>query len=132
MDSSESPVHGEHEGSAYNGHFGSVCYHPLFLFNGHGDRLAAKLCPGNVHSAEDWDELLLAEIERQQKPGKEVVFRADAAFAKPEIYETLEKRGAKYAICIPGNESLEWKIAELPFRPPGRPGYKSLVRYKSF
>ena len=39
MDSSESPVHGEQEGSAYNGHFESVCYHPLFLFNSHGDCL---------------------------------------------------------------------------------------------
>jgi hypothetical protein len=36
MDSSESPVHGQQEGSAYNGHFESVCYHPLFLFNNHG------------------------------------------------------------------------------------------------
>ncbi len=59
MDSTESPVHGQQEGSAYNGHFESVCYHPLLLFNGHGDCLAAKLRPGNVHSAEDWDELLL-------------------------------------------------------------------------
>jgi len=33
MDCSESPVHGEQEGSAYNGHFESVCYRPLFLFN---------------------------------------------------------------------------------------------------
>jgi hypothetical protein len=57
MDSSESPVHGEQEGSAYNGHFESVCYHPLFLFNSHGDCLAAKLRSGNVHSAEDWGEL---------------------------------------------------------------------------
>ena len=65
MDSTESPVHGQQEGSAYNGHFESVCYHPLLLFNGHGDCLAAKLRPGNVHSAEDWDELLLPEIERQ-------------------------------------------------------------------
>jgi hypothetical protein len=39
-----------------------------------------------VHSAEDWEEVLLPEIERQQGMGKEVVFRADAAFAKPEIY----------------------------------------------
>ena len=29
MDSSESPVHGEKEGATYNGHFESVCYHPL-------------------------------------------------------------------------------------------------------
>ena len=27
MDSSESPVYGEQEGAAYNGHFQSVCYH---------------------------------------------------------------------------------------------------------
>jgi len=81
MDSSESPVHGQQEGSAYNGHFESVCYHPLFLFNDHGDCLAAKLRSGNVHSGDDWDELLLPEIERQQAEGKRVAFRADAAFA---------------------------------------------------
>ena len=28
LDSSESPVHGAQEGSAYNGHFGSTCFHP--------------------------------------------------------------------------------------------------------
>ena len=69
MDASESPVHGQQEGSAYNGHFEEVCYHPLFLFNGQGDCLAAKLRPGNVHSAENWDELLVPEIERQQVEG---------------------------------------------------------------
>ena len=90
MDSTESPVHGQQEGSAYNGHFESVCYHPLLLFNQHGDCLAAKLRPGNVHSADDWDELLLPEIERQQAAGKQVAFRGDAAFAKPDIYEASE------------------------------------------
>ena len=78
MDSTESPVHGQQEGSAYNGHFQSVCYHPLLLFNQHGDCLTAKLRAGNVSSAEDWDELLLPEIERQQAEGKRVTFRADA------------------------------------------------------
>jgi hypothetical protein len=29
-------VHGKQEGSAYNGHFKSTCYHPLFVFNQHG------------------------------------------------------------------------------------------------
>jgi hypothetical protein len=32
IDSSESPVHGAQEQSAYNGSFESVCYHPLFVF----------------------------------------------------------------------------------------------------
>ena len=60
------------------------------------------------------------------------MFRADAAFAKPEIYEALEERGVKYAIRIPANESLEWDIAELLTRPVGRPSHKPVVRYKSF
>jgi hypothetical protein len=102
------------------------------LFSREGDCLAAKLRPGNVHSADDWEELLLPEIERQQKLGKEVVFRADAAFAKPEIYEKSEERGVKYAIRIPANDSLERDIAELLTRPVGRPSHKPVVRYKSF
>jgi hypothetical protein len=132
MDSTEIPVYGQQEHSAYNGHFESTCYHPLLLFNREGDCLAAKLRPGNVHSAEGWDELLLPEIERQQDQGKEVVFRADAAFAKPEIYEALEERGVRYAIRIPANDSLERDITELLTRPVGRPSHKPVVRYKSF
>jgi len=132
MDSTESPVHGQQEGSAYNGHFESVCYHPLLLFNQDGDCLAAKLRPGNVHSAEDWDELLLPEIERLQAAGKQVALRGDAAFAKPEVYESSEERGVQYAIRMPANKSLELEIEDILFRPPGRPSRKPLVRYKSF
>ena len=75
---------------------------------------------------------MLPEIERQQKQGKEVVVRADAAFAKPEIYEALEERGVNYAIRIPANENLERDITELLPRPVGRPSIKPLIEYKSF
>src|SRR5712692_4338226 len=132
MDSTEIPVYGEQEQSAYNGHFDSTCYHPLLLFNREGDCLAAKLRPGNVHSAEGWKELLLPEIERQQRLGKEVVFRADAAFAKPELYEALEEREVKYAIRLPANDNLQRSITALMTRPMGRPSHKPVVRYKSF
>ncbi len=132
MDSSESPVHGAQEGSAYNGHFESACYHPLFLFTEHGGCVAATLRPGNVHSADDWDDLLVPEIERQQAAGTRVAFRADAAFAKPEIYEALEQRDVDYAIRMPANKSLELDIEDILFRPPGRPSRTPVVRYKSF
>ena len=132
MDSTEIPVYGQPEHSAYNGHFEATGYHPLLLFNREGDCMAAKLRPDNVHSADDGEELLLPEIERQHTLGKAVVFRADAAFAKPEVYEALEKRAVKYAIRIPCNDSLERDMAELLTRPVGRPSHKPVVRYKSF
>ena len=104
----------------------------MLLFNAEGDCLAAKLRPGNVHSAEGWEEVLLPEIERQQQMGKEVAFRGDAAFARPEVYEALEERGVKYTIRIPANDSLEGDIEKLLPRPVGRPSQKPLVEYKGF
>ena len=132
IDSTEIPVYGQQEQMAYNGHFEAICYHPLLLFNREGDCLTVKLRPGNVHSAEHWDDVLLPEIERQQKQGRDVVVRADAAFAKPEIYEALETRDVKYAIRIPSNDILEREVADLLTRPVGRPSHKPVVRYKSF
>ena len=85
MDSSESPVHGQQEGAAYNGHFECVCYHPLFLFNQFGDCEGATLRPGNVHSADGWQELLEPVVKGYQKKGLRLLFRGDAAFAKPEL-----------------------------------------------
>ena len=69
--------------------------------------------PGNVHSAAEWDELLLPEIERQQAEGKQVTSAPMAAFAKPEIYEALEERSVDYAIRIPANKEL--RVGERTF-----------------
>ena len=43
MDSTEIPVYGQQENSAYNRHFRSTCYYPRLLFNREGDCLGAKL-----------------------------------------------------------------------------------------
>jgi len=91
MDSSESPVHGDQQGSAYNGHFGCTCFHPLYCFNQFGDCEGAMLRPGNVHSAERWKELLEPILQRYEHKNIRQYFRGDAAFAKPEIYEYLEE-----------------------------------------
>jgi hypothetical protein len=127
MDSSESPVHGEQEGSAYNGHFGSHCYHPLFCFNQYGDCEGAMLRPGNVHSADCWKELLEPIIRRYEKEKIRKYFRGDAAFAKPEIYEYLEEKGLLYAIRLPANDLLDAEIKHLLTRPVGRPSRKPVV-----
>jgi len=126
IDSSESSVHGAQEQSAYNRHFESVCYHPHFVFNQGGDCLAATLRPGNVHSADGWDTVLLPVIDRCQLGGRTVVVRAAAAFAIPALYEALERRGVAYAIRLPANAVLERVIADLLAGPCGTPSYAPL------
>ena len=132
MDSSESPVHGEQEGASYNGHFGSTCYHPLFVFNQFGDCEGAMLRAGNVHSAHKWRDVLDPILSRYGATGVRRYFRADAAFAKPDIYEYLEERHVLYAIRLPGNEVLQREIAPLLRRPVGRPPKRPVILYDDF
>ena len=127
MDSSESPVHGEQEGASYNGHFGSTCYHPLFVFNQFGDCEGAMLRAGNVHSAHRWRDVLDPILSRYGATGVRRYFRADAAFAKPDIYEYLEERHVLYAIRLPGNEVLQYEIDPLLIRPVGRPPKRPVI-----
>ena len=132
MDSSESPVHGQQEGAAYNGHFECVCYHPLFLFNQFGDCEAAKLRSGNVHSADDWQEVLDPVVERYLTAAVRLLFRADAAFAKPEIYDYLEARNIGYAIRLRSNQVLQREIAHRLIRPTEWLSPKPIVSYHDF
>ncbi|MFC1606719.1 IS1380 family transposase [Candidatus Latescibacterota bacterium] len=132
MDSSVSPVHGEQEGSAYNGHFGCICFHPLFCFNQFGDCEGVLLRPGNVHSADRWKEVLEPIVKRYENRKNRKYFRGDAAFAKPEIYEYLEGSGYLYAIRLPANDKLYEKIRHLLTRPVGRPPKKPIVLIYEF
>jgi DDE family transposase len=132
MDSSVSPTFGKQEGSAYNGHFGCPCYHPLFVFNQFGDLERCALRPGNVHSAEGWREVLEPVVARYRTTLKRRYFRADAAFASPEVYEFLEAEDYGYVIRLPANAVLQRRIAHLLKRPVGRPPHDVRRSYASF
>jgi len=122
VDSSESPVHGGHEPSASNGHFESVCDPPLFVFNQDGDCLAATLRPGNVHSADGWDEVLLPLMDRYRTRGQPVV-RAERTRRGPSRPCTRRwSGGGASAIRLPAN-------AVRPAPRPAQP--RPLVRYRS-
>jgi hypothetical protein len=58
LDSSVSETYGRQQGTAYNGHFECLCYHPLFLFNQFGDLESVLLRRGNKASAKYWRRVL--------------------------------------------------------------------------
>jgi Transposase DDE domain group 1 len=132
MDSSVSETHGAQEGSAYNGHFGCTCYHPLFVFNQFGDLERCALRAGNVHSADGWRDVLEPVVARYRRKMKRRYFRGDAAFANPEVYELLEVEGYKYTIRLPANSVLQERIGWLLKRPVGRPPHEVRRYYASF
>lgn len=59
-------------------------------------------------------------------------FRADAAFAQPELYRYLEDERYGYAIRLPGNDVLQREIEPLLTRPVGRPSNAPVVWYADF
>jgi hypothetical protein len=122
MDSSVSPTYGDQEGSVWNGHFVTTCYHPIFIFNQYGDLERCVLRRGNVHSADGWEAVLKPVIARYQATATSIAFRGDAAFAQPGMYEYLESEGIEYAIRLPANQILP-SFGPWPFRtrlPSGR------------
>ena len=132
MDSSVSPTHGDQEGTAYNGHFGCTCYHPLFVFNQFGDLERCALRSGNVHSADDWRSVLEPVVARYRDKAVRRFFRGDAAFALPDIYDFLEAEGYKYTIRLKANAILQEAIAYLLKRPVGRPPIEVRRSYANF
>jgi hypothetical protein len=136
MDSSESPVHGDQEGAAWNGHFQPKCLHPLFVFNQFGDLERCALRPGNVHSADGWEDVLKPVLSRYSAKARPSItrrrFRADAAFAIPALFDLLEAEGWDYAIRIKANSKLNERISWLTKRGRGRPPHYVVRHYTSF
>jgi len=100
MDSTEIPVYGEQDAEAlHTTHYEFVtCLSPAAAVQPvRADCVAARLRPGNVHSADAGSKLLLPEIETATEAGQGSLVPADAAFAKPDLYEALEERGDEVA-----------------------------------
>jgi hypothetical protein len=74
-----------------------------------------------VHSADGWAAVLKPVVARYQGKVSCIYFRADAAFAMPEVYEFLEAERIKYAIRLPANQVLQSRIGYRLTRPVGRP-----------
>ena len=132
LDSSVSETYGRQQGTAYNGHFECLCYHPQFLFNQFGDLESVMLRRGNKASAKYWRRVLLPVIERYRHLNIPKFFRGDAAFAIPELYGFLEVEQFSYAIRLKANAVLEREIEHLLTRPVGRPSHRPKVFFHSF
>src|SRR3954451_18477645 len=109
VDSTDDPTHGDQEGSAYHGYFRQAMYHPLLVFDGEtGQFITAILCPGNAHAGHGLLAILkrIVRTLRARWPHITIELRADAGFAKPEIYAYCEAEGITYTIGLVTNPRL--------------------------
>jgi hypothetical protein len=121
LDSLPVEVHGHQSGSAYNGHYGIRCFHPLVLRSSRGDFLAGRLRPGNVHTADGALAFALPALRMLKRLYAQVWLRVDAGFPEDTFLSALEEEGVRYAARIRTNATLERLAAPYLKRPPGRP-----------
>jgi len=116
LDSTDDPTHGAQEGSAYHGYFRQHMYHPLLVFDGDtGQFITAVLRPGHAHAGAGVLAIVQRLVTRLRARWPQVVIelRADAGFAKPEIYAYCEREGIAYTIGLVTNARLEQCAAPL-------------------
>lgn len=118
VDSLPIEVHGQQEGSQYNGHYGVRCYHPLVAILGEtGDLVDVRLREGNVHTAEGALEFILPLLDRLEGELCQVAsVRIDAGFPEDNLLSALEARKVGYVARIKKNERL--KHLATPFLQP--------------
>ena len=114
FDPSEDPTHGQQEFACFNGHYGSYCFLPLFVFAraaGESEEFLVSAELPDTH-AKDPDAYCatlarLVAALRARWPGVKVVFRADAGFALPDLYDWCEVNRVAYAIGLPSNAVVQ-------------------------
>lgn len=116
LDGTDDPTHGAQEGSAYHGYYRQHMYHPLLVFDGEtGQFVTAILRPGTAHAGHGALAILKRLVARLRArwPGVAIELRADAGFAKPEIYAWCERERIAYTIGLVTNARLEALAAPL-------------------
>ena len=102
------------------------------MFNHFGDLERCALRPGNVHSADGWKDVLEPVVARYRGKVSRRYFRADAAFANPEVYEFLEAEGSSMRSGSRPIAFCRTASAHLLKRPVGRPPIEVRRFYANF
>ena len=117
MDATDDPTHGKQQLSFFHGYYEEHMYHPLLVFDGRdGFPLAAVLRPGKAHASKGALAVLKRLIKKLKKayPGALILFRADAGFAVPALYDYLEGQPeTRYVIGFITNNRVLAKVAPL-------------------
>lgn len=112
MDATDDPAHGQQEFEFYHGFYGKHCFLPLLVFcscdGGDEELVGAILRPGNAHAGRRAAATLRRLVKMLQKafPNTKILFRGDAGYALPEVYETCEELTVDYLISFAKNPRL--------------------------
>ena len=144
IDSFPIVVHGQQQGSSYNGHYRDTVYHPLVAsFSVHGDYdstrhghrlgngfLHAVLRQGQVHTAQGMKRFTQRVVGQARQMARSFDLRLDAGYTNGTVMDELSDQHVRFCGRLKKNPVLV-RLAEPHLsRPSGRPpakGYKKVI-----
>ena len=113
FDATDDPLHGDQEGSFFNGYYDCYCYMPLYVFcDDH--LLCARLRPSNIDAslgAEAELERMVVQI-REQWPDVQIILRGDSGFCRSGLMDWCDENGVDYILGLSRSSRLVAKIAK--------------------
>lgn len=112
VDATWDDAHGEQQGALFNGFYRNHGFLPLLAFIQFDSEreqhlIAALLRPGNAANGNVLSFLTgVIEQVKERFPKTDLIVRADAGFALPEVLEYLDDNKVRYAIGMASNERL--------------------------
>lgn len=113
FDATDDLIHGNQEGSFFNGFYNNYCYLPLYVFCG-DHLLCARLRPSNIDGSLGTEaelERIVAQI-REQWPDVQIILRGDSGFCRPDLMDWCDANGVDYILGMGRTSRLVAKIAE--------------------
>ena len=144
IDSFPITVHGQQQGSTYNGYYRDTVYHPLVAsFSVHGDydstreghRLGngfihATLRQGQVHTAQGAKRFMQRVIQHARQMARSFDLRLDAGYTIGSVMDELAGEKVRFCGRLRKNAVLDRLAEPHVYRPPGRPpagGYETVI-----
>ena len=144
VDSFPIEVHGQQQGSSYNGYYRDTVYHPLvasFSVDGdydstrNGHRLGngfihAILRQGQVHTAQGIKRFMQPVIGQARQMTRSFDLRLDAGYTIGRVMDELSSENVRFCGRLKKNAVLDRLAEPHLHRPPGRPpaeGYEKVI-----
>jgi hypothetical protein len=142
-------VHGNQQGSNYNGYYGHTAYHPLVAsisvagsYNCacHGNRIGngfihAILRKGSVHTAKGASRFVRGVVTLAKQMSYVTDFRMDAGYTTGSVMDEMTDGNVKFVGSPRGNTKLDDLAAPYVSRLVGRPpaqGYEYNVEFRRY
>lgn len=108
FDGSKMQAYGQQQYINFNAHYGISMYFPLFVFDQNGWLLAPILRPGSQNESEIALTVLKIIIKRLRKawPNTTFIFRGDAGFHSPDLFDWCEDNFVEYVCGLKGDNNL--------------------------